>query len=118
MATDGSRDDAFTELDLASIQIEIVDAMAGIIADRIRLPERVVRGFIWKCMRDWQQEHGKRLVEISEVPAPTRFENFRKVADCFRRHVLQVLPDSRHPDLDLALEVCADEYRRKYEDRG
>jgi len=52
------------------------------------------------------QEHGKRLVEIFEVPAPTCFQNFRKVADCFRRQVVQVLPEPRHADLDLVLEAA------------
>ena len=84
MDSENRQTDPYQQLDLASDQIEMVDVMAGIIAGRIDLPERVVRGFIWKCLRDWQEENGKLLLEVSDVPPPTRFQVFVDVSERFR----------------------------------
>ena len=104
-------------LDLASIQIEVVDVMSRLVAERVDLPQRIVRGFIWGCLRDWQEEHGQTVFELAWAPGPTRLEVVALLAQRLRGKLLPLLPEPRHVDLDQALAACIDEYRRSYENR-
>jgi len=117
MDPEKDRPAVYGELKLSAEQIEMVSLMARLVADRVGYSERVIRGFAWKCLSDWQQEHRKLLAEVSDVPPPTRLEVFREVTESFRSQILRFLPESAVSHLDAALETCSAEYRRIYENR-
>ena len=105
------------EVDLASVQIEVVDVMSRLVAERLDLPRRIVRAFIWACLRDWQEDQGRRVLELAQAPGSTRLEVVVLLSHRLREKILPLLPEHQHADLDEALAACVVEYQRTYEDR-
>ncbi len=46
-----------------SIQKKIIEEFADIIADETDLTVLVVKGFLWKSLRQWQKEHGLTITD-------------------------------------------------------
>ena len=65
-------------IEIDNIQRKIINDFGEIITKEIDLPLTVVKGFLWKALRDWQANHGMTIIDTERGSGSSPNERIRQ----------------------------------------
>ena len=108
----------YKKLHVASDQKYIVVAIGKLISKYIPLPERPIRGFIWRTIREWQVKYKKDLGELSNMSPDDRVNAVVQIMEIFEFTMKRILIDKeQEPALEEAMKKTLDMYNEKFANR-
>ncbi|NHJ02670.1 MAG: hypothetical protein EAX86_11070 [Candidatus Heimdallarchaeota archaeon] len=113
-------DDNLEEIKTDPIQKEIIGELAKLISQKLNLREMVVKGFLWRGLREWQISHGitHQQTEDGLRSSPRkRMEQMTEILELFEKQVVKILSSEKSNELDHTLKSALQMYEEKYANR-
>ena len=108
----------YKTLRVASDQKYIVIAISKLIDKYIPIPERAIRGFIWKTIREWQLQYKTDLNELSTMNPAERVNAVKQIIEIFETMMKRILIDKdQEPALKEAMQQALNIYNEKFANR-
>ena len=108
----------YKTLHVASDQKYIVIAISKLIDKYIPIPERAIRGFIWKTIREWQLQYKTDLSELSTMNSAERVNAVKQIIEIFETMMKRILIDTdQEPALKEAMQQALNIYNEKFANR-
>ncbi len=113
-------EDNLDEIKTDPIQKEIVGDLAKFIAETLDLKEMVVKGFLWRSLREWQVSHGitHEQTEDGFGSSPSeRLKQMTEILDLLEKQVIKVIKSEKAPHIDKTMKMALQRYEEKYANR-
>ena len=108
----------YKTLRVASDQKYIIVAIGKLISKYIPIPERAIRGFIWRTIREWQVTYKKDLGELSNMSSTDRVNAVVQIMEIFETTMKRILIDKeQEPALKEGMKKTLDMYNEKFANR-
>ena len=108
----------YTRLHIVPDQKYIVIAIGKLVSNYIPLPERAIRGLIWRTIREWQLVYKKDVSELSNMSSVDRVEAVVQIVKIFETTMKRILIDKeQEPALEEAMKKTLDMYNEKFSNR-
>ena len=108
----------YKTLHIASDQKYIIVAIGKLITKYIPLPERSIRGFIWRTIREWQLKYKKDLSELGSMSSADRINAVVQIMEIFETMLKRILINKeQEPVLKEAMQQALAIYKEKFANR-
>ena len=80
------------KIEIDSVQRKIINDFGDIISKEINLSVTVVKGFLWKALREWQSVHGMSVIDTEKGSGSSpneRVNQAKQILSIFRTHFLE-----------------------------
>ena len=106
-------------LELDEIQKKIIDEFADIVSQEIPLSKTIIKGFLWRSIRQWQKNHGMTILETEQGSGSTIEERKLQATQIFDIFKKQVEKSTKvdHTDLEAGIAKALDSYMATYAKR-
>ncbi|MFX1382293.1 MAG: hypothetical protein ACFFBP_07580 [Promethearchaeota archaeon] len=111
-------EDYYKTLHMGLDQKYIIIAIGKLISKFLPIPERAIRGFIWRTIREWQLTEKKDLSELSNLAPSNRINEVVKIIKLFETQIKRVLMDEQQgPLLEETMKKVLEVYIEKFANR-
>ena len=108
----------YNKFHASSDQKNIIVAIGKLISQYIPLPEKAIRGFIWRTIREWQVTYKKDIGELSTMSSDDRVNAVLQIIEIFETTMKRILIDKeQEPALEEAMKKTLDMYNEKFANR-
>lgn len=103
-------------------QKEIADDLASLISERTSMKKMVIKGFLWRAMREWQKEHKMTIMETETGLGSTSEERIKQSTEILSkckaqmRHLVEDDPNALKM-LDKSFDDALKYYIERYSKR-
>ena len=106
-------------IEIDKIQGKIIYEFADILSQEIGLSKTIIKGFLWKSIRQWQEIHGMTLVETEQGSGSSVEERREQATQIFDIFKSQVEKSTRvdHVNLEVGITKAIDNYMATYAKR-
>ena len=106
-------------LELDEIQKKIIEEFADIVSQEIPLSKTIIKGFLWRSIRQWQKNHGMTILETEQGSGSTFEERKTQATQIFDIFKDQVKKSTKvdHADLEVGIAKAIDSYMATYAKR-
>ncbi|MFX1515854.1 MAG: hypothetical protein ACFFC6_06065 [Promethearchaeota archaeon] len=73
--------DQYRKIVTDSVQRKIIDDFATIISENISLQQRIIKGFLWRALRKWQEAHEMTIQDTEEGLGSTPEERIKQASE-------------------------------------
>ena len=89
-----------------------------LISHFLPIPERAIRGFMWRTIREWQLTYKMDLGELSNLGSDDRVNAVLKIMEIFGVQIKRVLINKeQEPVLEDAMQQALNMYNEKFANR-
>ena len=85
-----------TKIKLDNIQRRIIYDFAEILAQEINLSKTVIKGFLWKSLREWQNVHGMSIIDTERGSGSSPEERVKQA-----KQILNIFKDNINESTDV-----------------
>ena len=84
------------------------------IGEYIHIPERALKGFFWRILKDFQVKRHMVLTESVNLTAAQRFEGLKEILSMLKAALTRILiSEDQEPLLDSVFQKILDDYKSK-----
>ncbi len=80
------------KIEIDSVQRKIINDFGDIISKEINYSVTVVKGFLWKALREWQSAHGMSVIDTEKGSGSSpneRVKQAKQILSIFKTHFLE-----------------------------
>ncbi len=107
------------KIDVDKVQRQIIGDFADIISKETNLSKMVIKGFLWKSLRKWQEIHGMTHSDTEKDTTISPEERIQQTTEIFELFKPQVISSAEvdEKDLEFAIKKSLRHYEQKYANR-
>jgi len=107
------------KIDVDNVQRRIIGDFADIISKETSLSKMVIKGFLWKSLRKWQETHGMTHSDTEKDTSISPEERIRQTEQIFELFKPQVISSAAidEKDLEFAIKKSLHHYEQEYANR-
>jgi len=97
--------DEFEQVKTDDIQKQITNMLAELISSKITLNKMVIKGFLWKAMREWQVSHNSTVMNTEDGDSSSpraRITQITEMLHIFKSKIREVLLEGQLPPNEFA----------------
>ncbi len=79
-----------TKIKLDNVQRKIIYDFADILTQEVNLSKTVIKGFLWKSLREWQNLHGMSIIDTERGSGSSpeeRVKQAKQILNIFKDHI-------------------------------
>jgi hypothetical protein len=111
--------DQYRKIIADGMQRKIIDDFATIISENISIEQRVIKGFLWRALRKWQEAHKMTILETEKGIGSTSEERIKQASDildfCYKE--MEYSATDELEGLKTGISKALQHYKRKYSER-
>ena len=95
----------YKRLHMTAEQKKQVDSISKVLSHHVSIPERAIKGFFWRVLREYQIRRHMGLDESKNLSIDERIEGLKEIFSLLREDLTRILVDpEQSPLLDKAFE--------------
>ena len=101
------------------IQRKIIDDFATIISEEISVKKMVIKGFLWRALREWQKRHKITILDTEKTSRSTpeeRIKQASEILDICMNEMRELVEDETQA-LETGINKALTHYITKYSER-
>ncbi len=111
-------EDYYKTLHMETDQRQIIESMAGLVADHLPVPERAIKGFMWRAIKNWQVDKKRGLDEIKKSTSSEKVDIAVNLFEYFETEIKRIMIDkSQESLLSSAIQEGLNLYKQKFVNR-
>ena len=113
-------EDNLDEIKTDPVQKQIVGDLAQFVANQLDLKEMVVKGFLWRSLREWQITHGITHKQTEDGFGSSPIERKKQMAEILgllEKQVIKVIKSEKASYVDKTMKMALERYEEKYANR-
>ena len=111
--------DHYRKIVADKVQRKIIDDFATIISENISLKQRVVKGFLWRALRKWQEAHEMTILDTEQEAGSTPEERIKQASEildiCYKE--MENSATDELEGLKTGINKALKHYRKEYSER-
>lgn len=111
--------DEIEKIEVDTIQRKIISDFAEIYSQQTNLSNTMLKGFLWKSLREWQNKHGLTVVDTEKGSGSSpaeRVQQAKQILEILHTHLLEST-DADKIVLELAMRRSIRHYLSHYANR-
>ncbi|MFX0123103.1 MAG: hypothetical protein ACFFAE_05655 [Candidatus Hodarchaeota archaeon] len=112
-------EDQYRKIITDEIQRQIIDDFAAIISEEISVKQMVVKGFLWRALREWQKQHEITILETERGDGSTPEERIKQASEILNICLsdMKVLVEDEFQALETGIKRALEHYIIHYSER-
>jgi len=114
-----SEEDQYRKIIADRVQRKIIDDFATIISENISIKQRIIKGFLWRALRKWQEAHEMTILDTEQGVGSTPEERIKQATEildiCFEE--MKGLATDEKEELRAGINKALQHYIRNYSER-
>ncbi|MFW9905200.1 MAG: hypothetical protein ACFFFH_12750 [Candidatus Thorarchaeota archaeon] len=111
--------DQYRKIIADGIQRKIIDDFAAIISENISIQQRIIKGFLWRALRKWQENHEMTILDTERGVGSTPEERIKQASEildlCYKD--MEYSASDELEGLKTGINKALQHYIRKYSER-
>ncbi|MHA1976576.1 MAG: hypothetical protein ACW98F_15935 [Candidatus Hodarchaeales archaeon] len=107
------------KIQVDSVQKKIIEEFADIIVDSTDLTVLVIKGFLWKSLRQWQKEHGVTISDTETGSGSSSSERIQQATEILAlcQSKLESMTNVDKKGLETGIQKAIQHYKTEYSNR-
>ncbi|MFX1373882.1 MAG: hypothetical protein ACFFCE_18700 [Promethearchaeota archaeon] len=111
-------EDYYKKIHMVADQNTVITQMAQFLCQFLPIPERPMKGFIWRALTDWQVKNRKDLSEVLKISPDQRVETVLEIIALLKKHLTRILiSQEQEPLLNESCQKAVKFYKTKFAGR-